>query len=143
MRIIGVVRRLALVAFAVSAGATQAAEQVYELTINNWAATNPQGEVEITYRLRINPAAPPSRTSTASTGVVCVADPTIWKWASGNPSVPQILNRQQTVRGTAMLKAQGTWTGRKPARFWAVMGVECGSMAARESNLVTTRDINR
>ncbi|MCM2257648.1 MAG: hypothetical protein NDJ94_18590 [Vicinamibacteria bacterium] len=126
---------VALLAWGLSAGPA-AAEQVYEITIRHWAATNNQGEVEVTWSARINPATPTNRTSTSSAGVLCAGDSTVWRWSSGsNPVIKQLSSRLDKARGTAMLKAQGTLRGQKPAKFWAVMGITCGSPTSAESNL--------
>ena len=116
--------------------APAAAEQVYEITINHWAATNNQGEVEVRWSAKVNPTST-TRTSTSSAGVMCAGDSTIWKWSTGqNPSIKQLASKIDKASGTAMLKAQGAITGQKPAKFWAKMGVECGSPTTAESNLV-------
>jgi hypothetical protein len=113
--------------------APAAAEQVYEITINHWAATNNQGEVEIRWSAKVNPTST-TRTSTSSGGVLCAGASTVWKWSTGqNPSIKQLASKADKASGTAMLKAQGTSTGQKPVKFSANMGVECGTA---ESNVV-------
>jgi hypothetical protein len=126
---------LALLALGLHAGAANAAERVYEITINHWAATNNQGEVQITWKAKVSTSG--SRTSTSSAGVLCAGETNIWKWSTGsNPSIKQLASRTDQASGTAMLKAQGTITGQKPVKFWANMGLECGSSSNAESNVV-------
>jgi hypothetical protein len=127
---------LGLAAMMASAPPAGAAEQVYELTINNWARADASGEMDITWRARLNPAG--TRTSTASVGTVCMDG---GSWAFKDDSQPRqikyLKSPSDRASGVARVKAVGTWTGSRDVRFWAVMGTGCGRPNTAESNVVT------
>jgi hypothetical protein len=113
-----------------------AAEQVYTLSINNWAAADASGEMDITWRAQINTAG--TRTSTASVGRICMNSGGKWAWkdASQPLQIKQLVSTSDRASGVARIKAAGTWAGTSTVTFWSIMGTECGSSAAAESNTV-------
>jgi hypothetical protein len=113
-----------------------AAEQVYAVSINNWAAADSSGEMDITWRAQINTAG--TRTSTASVGKICMNSGGKWAWkdASQPLQIKQLVSTSDRSSGVARIKAAGTWSGSSTVTFWAIMGTECGSSAAAESNVV-------
>ena len=134
-----VMAALGLAAVMAAPGAA-AAEQVYELTINNWAASD-NGEMDVTWRIRLNPAG--TRTSTSVVGTICM-DGGSWEWKDAQQprQIWYLKSKSDRVNGVARVRAVGSWTGARQARFWAVMGTQCGRASSAESNLVT-RQLNR